>query len=139
MSPLAPQTKAALAQKAATAQNGVAAEPQIIELTPAASEAAPIVRRNPDRKFIYTISDLFGMRHDQSRAPNLGNRNVLASVSKAPISPNNFSSLFSFNIMSATLDQIQTDRRMHRQAQRYHNSGQNGFNGDRHRQMNRGK
>lgn len=139
MSPLAPQVKAALA-KAATSQNGVEAEPRIIEPTPNVLETAPIVvNQSGQIKFIYKTSTLLALRHTDSEAPNFNNRNVPASITKTNISPDHFSSAFSFNIMSTTLNQMHNDRKFHRQAQRYPNGGRHGYNGDCHPQHYQGK
>lgn len=57
-------------------------------------------------KVTYSIDNLYQMRHGDSRAPNLGNRNVLASISRPEITssvPNmNFATAISFDIMSTS-------------------------------------
>lgn len=97
-------------------------------------------------KFVYSLGDLYGMRHSQSRAPNLGNRGVLASISRQPpvVSNAAFPNLFNFNLMSSSLNQIHTDRRpqnQHRPSFRHQNHYNGGHmnNGERQRQPNQGK
>lgn len=101
----------------------------------AARILAPI---NPP-KVTYSLSDLYEMRHSESHAPNLGNRSVLASISRPSITPPaNCTSSFSFNIMSESLDQIQRSRR-HQNITNGGHTNNGRANGDRHRQPNRGK
>lgn len=91
-----------------------------------------------ERKFVYSLGDLYEMRHSQGRVPNLGNRNVLSSISR----PN------PVHQMSSALGQIYGDRRTQNQHrieprhQNRHNGGHmnNGtMNDERQRQPNRGK
>lgn len=108
----------------------------------------PILSNN-SQKLVYSLGDLYGMRHNQSRVPNLGNRNLLSSISRTDIvSSSGFPSLFSFNLMSSALGQIHGDRRIqnkYRSAPRYpnHQNGGHMNNGaarvERQRQPNRGK
>lgn len=101
-----------------------------------------------DQKVVYSMRDLFGMRHSRSQAPNIKNRYLLASITRPNVYPiANFTNSFSFNIMSSVLSQIPTDRSSYnrptsRYDQNYHNGGHmnnGGIDGDRQRQMNRGK
>lgn len=104
---------------------------------------------NNEQKFVYSLGDLYGMRHSQMRVPNLGNRNVLSSISRPnPVPNTNFPSMFSFNIMSSALGQIHGDRRTQNQpriAPRHQNRYNGGhmnngpMNVERQRQPNRGK
>lgn len=105
-------------------------------------------------KVTYSLGDLYGMRHSERRAPNLGDRSVLTSISRPnPGPPSNYSSAFSFNIMASSLNEIHRDRRQPNHTPRHQNYGHGhqmnipqhqmrsaSFNGDRHpRQPNRGE
>lgn len=112
------------------------------------SDSARILAPIDASKVTYSIGDLFEMRHNDRRAPNLGDRSVLASISRLnPGSTANYPSAFSFNIMSESVNQIQRDRRRPHSMPRHQNQGNgNGNhmnnssnNDDRHRQTNRGK
>lgn len=100
-----------------------------------------------DQKVVYSMGDLLRMRHSRSQAPNMRNRNLLESITRPNFIPiTNFTNSFSLNIMSSVLSQIPTDRRSYnrptsRYDQNYHNGHMNngGIDGDRQRQMNRGK
>lgn len=95
-------------------------------------------------KHVYSMGDLYGMRHSQSRAPNLGNRGVLASISRAQSVASNtaFPNLFNFDLLSSSLNQIHTDRRphnRHRPSMGHQNHSGHMSNGERQRQPNQGK
>lgn len=105
---------------------------------------------NNEHKVVYSLDDLYGMRHSQSRVPNLGNRNILSSISRTDAVPGtNFPNMFNFNLMSSALGQIHGDRRTQHhnrpapRHQNYHNGGHMnngvGNHGERYRQPNRGK
>lgn len=100
---------------------------------------------NNDQKFVYSLGELYDMRHSQSRVPNLGNRDLLSSLSRSDAVPGSgYPNLFSFNLMSSALGQIHGGIRRSqpqstfRQNQFRHNGGHMN-NGDRQRQPNRGK
>lgn len=77
-------------------------------------------------KYVYSLGDLYGMRHSQSRAPNLGNRDVLALISRQPPVVSN--AVFSnFNRHFPPF-----------RHQNYYNGGHMN-NGERQRQPNQGK
>lgn len=98
-------------------------------------------------KVTYSIGNLYGMRHSQSRAPNLGNRNVLASISRPSINQSgsnmDFANAISFNIMSSNSNRMPNDRRQTNQnrptsaRQQYTRNGD--VHNERYRQPNRGK
>lgn len=111
-----------------------------------------LIERGPNSKFSYSMDDLYGMRHTESRAPNLGNRSVLASISRPDAVPSvHTPGAFSQNITTSTLDRFQRDRRQFHQnrsvaAPRHNrnasNDGQTNHrdsNGERQRQPARGK
>lgn len=102
-------------------------------------------------KVTYSIDNLYQMRHGDSRAPNLGNRNVLASISRPEITtslPNmNFATAISFDIISTSSSRFYGDRRQPNSnrpsiRQSIHSNRSAIYNadgyGDRSRQSNRG-
>lgn len=139
MSPLAPQVSNTLGLLKAT-NNAI---PTVVEPT-----ANVQTRRNVNGKVVYSITDLMEMRHNQSQAPNLPNRNILASISRSEVAPSTgrsdvrptlsskFSSLISFNLGHNPMD----DRR-HRMQRQHGGHMNNGFGlmGERTRHFNRGK
>lgn len=100
---------------------------------------------NSDQKRVYSLGQLFDMRHSQSRVPNLGNRDVLSSISRPDAVPGlTYHNLFNFNLMSSALGQTHGDdcRSQPQSALRHNQYRHNGGhmnNGDRQRQPNRGK
>lgn len=111
------------------------------------------IERNPNEKFTYSMGSLYAMRHTESRAPNLGNRFVLSSISRPNVAPSMHNSgAFSHNIALPTMDTFQRGRRQlnHNRsvatAPRQHGNS-NGdcqtsyrhINDERHRPTNRGK
>lgn len=118
--------------------------PQSFERATANQELVPDL----SPKYVYSLGDLYGMRHNQRRSPDLSNRNVLASISRSPppvasSNPNGYSNVFNFNLMASALNQMHSDRRLfdqHRaptRHQNYHNGHMS--NGERHRQSYQGK
>lgn len=75
-----------------------------------------LIERGPNSKFSYSMGDLYGMRHTESRSPNLGNRSVLESISRSDVIPSmHVTGSFSQNIISSTMDRFQRDRRQFNQ------------------------
>lgn len=111
-----------------------------------------LIERGPSSKVTYSMDALYGMRHTESRAPNLGNRSVLALISRNNFVPSmHVPGAFSQNITASTMDRFQRDRRQlnfNRSAtvtRHYRNGNSDGqtnyrdFNGERLRQPNHGK
>lgn len=109
-----------------------------------------LIARGPNSKFSYSMGDLYGMRHTESRAPNLGNRSVLASISRPNVVPSmHIPGAFSQNITTSTMDRFQRDRRLFnsnqsvavpRHNRNANNDGHTNYrDGERPRQTNRGK
>lgn len=138
MSPLAPQVNGS---QTTFNQNGM--------------NQGNLIERAADTKVTYSMGALYEMRHTESRAPNLGNRTVLALISRSGSVPSmNVPGAFSQNFLSSTMERFQRDRRqinMFRSAapppqQRHfsnaNNDGSSNFrahNGERQRQQNHGK
>lgn len=111
-----------------------------------------LIERGPNSKFSYSMGDLYEMRHTESHAPNLGNRSVLASISRPHVvSSMHIPGAFSQNITTSTMDRFQRDRRQFNQNQsaavprHNRNASSDGStnyrdtNDERQRQPNRGK
>lgn len=101
------------------------------------------VGRISDAKITYSLGDLYGMRHAESRAPNISNRTLLESISRTHVmSTLNDNSSFSTRIMSSAMNQMRRDP--HRPVQRLQNqiNGRHvnsGPNTERNRYQSRGK
>lgn len=108
-----------------------------------------LIDRDPNEKFTYSISSLYGMRHRDRRAPNLGNNSLLESISRTDAVPSvNGSGTFSQRIISSTMERFQRDRRQlnHNRpvaAPRHNRNGSNDgqamYRDERQRQPNHGK
>lgn len=101
-------------------------------------------------KQTYSVGSLYDMRHNQSRAPNLGNRNVLASISRPNVTPSlRLPGAFRLSLSTPSLNQFERDPRPsnHQRPIARHNSTQGNGNrsnsgdshGERYRPANRGK
>lgn len=135
MSPLAPNVNGS---QASFNQNGI--------------NQRNLIERGPDTKVTYSMGDLYGMRHSESRAPNLGNRGVLAFISRSTM---HVPGAFSRNILSSAMDRAQRDcrqtnfnrstapappsQRHYRYANGDDSTGFRATNGERQRQPNHGK
>lgn len=113
-----------------------------------------LLERGPDPKVTYSVGALYGMRHTESRAPNLGNRTLLALISRPNFIPSMHGpAAFGQNIISSSMDRFYRDRRQNnfnrqmpaappRQFRNGHNDVQSSYraaNGERSRQPNHGK
>lgn len=111
-----------------------------------------LIERDPNEKFTYSMGALYGMRHRDRRAPNLGNRFLLESISRssdAILSVHSAGGTFSQSITSSTMDRLQRDRRQLNQNRPAavpprHNrnassDGQTRYRDERQRQSNHGK
>lgn len=103
-----------------------------------------LIERGPNEKFTYSMGALYGMRHRDRRAPNLGNRLLLESISRVDAVPSmHGSGTFSQRITSPTMERFQRDRRQISVPPRHNRNGSNDgqamYRDERQRQSNYGK
>lgn len=107
-----------------------------------------LIERDPAAKFTYSMGALYGMRHGDRRAPNLGNRLLLESISRSDAVPTiHGSGTSSQNFIASTMERFQRDRRqlnqnrsatMPRHNRNASNDGQARYRDERQRQPNHG-
>lgn len=108
-----------------------------------------LIERSPIEKFTYSMGALYGMRHRDRRAPNLGSNVLLESISRNDaVASVHGSGTFSQRITSSTMERFQQDRRqlnhnrpaaIPRHNRNGSNDGQAMYRDERHRQPNHGK